>query len=257
MNPACDVAPDELIAFTEEELPEGRMKQLETHVPSCTTCQQRLADAEATMLVLRETMPEPENHARHDLLIRLYEEADQQTDRPHQGWTQAASLTAVGGMFVIAAFLLWTGLGQFIDAIPQPFQRATSDQSIEWVDNGQVPAGVQPGEIPETIGETFQLSDHETQAGVTILTYTSTEFDDLTLQVTQFPDDGVEPHSGIDQIQITDGISIQVDDPEAIREIRWASDGVAHHLQLIALESDTPAWLTPEQAEAIVRSFLN
>jgi hypothetical protein len=255
MNPACDVAPDELIAFTEEDLPERRMKQLEAHVPICPRCQQRLADSESTMMILRESMPEPDQRARHDLLIRLYQEADRQTDHPHRRWTQAASLTAVGATFLVAAFLLWTGLGQFIDAIPQPFQRATSDQSIEWVDSGQTPTNIATGEIPETIGETFQLSEYDTQAGITTMIYESTEFETLGLQVTMFPDDGADPPPGIDQIQTADGITIQVDDPDAIREIRWAAAGVAYHVQLTVEDPESPAWMTADQAEAIVRTF--
>jgi hypothetical protein len=257
MNSACDVAPDELIAFTEEELPERRMKQLEAHVPGCPHCQQRLADSRATMMLLRDTMPEPEPHQRHDLLVRLYEEAGQQTDRPHRQWTQVASLTAVGGTFLIAAFLLWTGLGQLIDAIPQPVQRASPDQSIQWVNNGQTTQEVQGGRAPATIGETFQLGDQQTQAGITTLIYHSTEFDNLGLEVIQFPDDDAEPPTEIDQIQTSFGIPIQVDNPEAIREFRWVSHGMAHHAQLTALESDAPAWLTPDQTESIVQAFLD
>lgn len=258
MNPACDVASDELIAFTEEELPERRMRDLEAHVPACPACQERLAAAEQTMTLLRETMPEPDPHARHDLLVRLYQEAEQQTAHPHRGWAQAASLTAISGTFLLAAVMLWTGLSQLVDAIPQPFQMASQDQSQEWVgnidENGEEMFESAP--FPGSVGESYPLYDHWVRAGIRVIVYQDGDDGQMTIEVRQLIDDESEPPGYMEQMSTVQGRAVFVDEPGTIQEIYWTDNGVAHHVQTYSVDAREPDGLTPEEMEQIVLAFL-
>jgi hypothetical protein len=260
MNPVCDVASDELIAFTEEDLPERRMKQLETHVPGCSHCQARLELVEANTTLLRKTMPEPDPHVRHDLLVRLYQETEDQTDRPHRSWTQVASLTAVGGTFLLAAVLLWSGLGQFVDSIPRPFQQAGSDQTLEWVsgENGDAEL-FETAPMPRTLGDEYPIYDQWVEAEIRLIIYQSGEPGATPIEVSQFYIEGAnpEPPSYMEALSTVEGITVYVDDPAFIREIRWADGPLVHHVQMYAPEPNQADSLSADDAESIVRAFLD
>ncbi len=258
MKHTCDVAPHELIAFTEEDLPEGRMKQLEAHVPDCPTCQEYLAGTRETAQLLRETIPEPSQAGRHDLLVRLYQEADRTTDRPHRGWAQAASLTAVGGTFLLAALLLWSGLGQFVDAIPRPFQQASPEQATEWVTDAESSAeDFEDAPLPEAIGDDYLLDDNWVESGIRVLVFRSTDQGTASLEVSQYPTDDPEPPGYMEQVATVQDVPVNVDDPEDIREIRWTSDGMAHHVHLYSPEPESTDALATEDVERIVLTFLD
>ena len=258
MTHTCDVATDELIAFLEEDLPERRMKQLEAHVPDCPACQDYLAATRETTELLRETMPVPGQPSRHDLLVRLYQEAERNTDRPHRGWAQVASLTAVGGTFLLAALLLWSGLGQFVDAIPRPFQQASPDQALEWVENDESSAEIFDGApLPETIGDDYLLEDHWVQSGIRVLVYESADQGRASLEVSQYQTDNPEPPAYMEHVATVQDIPVYVDDPEHIREIRWTLDSMAHHVHLYPPETQGDAVLATEDVERIVLTFLD
>jgi hypothetical protein len=260
MNPACDVAADELIAFTEEDLPERRMKQLEAHVPGCPHCQTRLELAQNNTTLLRNTMPEPAASARHDLLVHLYQETEHQNDRPHRDWAQVASLTAVCGTFVLAAVLLWSGLGQFVDSIPRPFQQASPDQTMEWVSEENGDAEIfETAPMPQTLGDEYPLYDHWIEAGIRLIVYHSGDSGTTPVEVSQFyvEETDPEPPAYMDEIGTVDGISVYVDDPALIREIRWVDGQLVHHVQIYVPEPDRVNSLTEDEAEAIVQVFLS
>lgn len=258
MNPACDVAPDELIAFTEEDLPERRMRELEAHVPSCPACQERLTGARETTSLLQQTMPAPSAHSRHDLLVRLYQEAEHQTDRPHRGWTQAASLTAVGGIFLLAAVLLWSGVSQFIDAIPQPFQQASQDQGLEWVAGDDESAEqFESAPLPDNIGAGYPLHDWLVRSNIRVIVYQEGDSAPSTIEVRQYREDDPEPPGYMDQISTVQGVAVYTDDPDDIREIRWTENGMAHHVQMYLLEPGAEDGLSINDVEEIVQTFLD
>jgi hypothetical protein len=257
MNPACDVASDELIAFTEEELPERRMKQLEAHVPSCPRCQERLEYAETNAMLLRETIPQPTAHARHDLLVRLYQDTGHQTDHPNRTWTQVVSLTSIGGTFVLAAVLLWSGIGDFIDSIPRPFQQASQDQTQEWVtDDNDDAEHFETAPMPAELGDDYPLYDYWVRSGIRVIVYQSGESNMISIEVSQFPVDDAEPPGYMEQISTVEDVLIFVDDPSFIREIRWTQEGLTHHLQMYASEPDTHAHLSRAEVEEFVQTFL-
>ena len=258
MNPACDVAPDELIAYTEEDLPERRMKELEVHVPACPVCQQRLTGAAETMSLLRESMPEPSSASRHDLLVRLSQETAQQTDYPHRNWTQVASFTAVSGTFLLAAVLLWSGLSQFVDALPRPFQHASPVQSQEWItETGSEAELFETAPLPSALDEEYPLHDHWVQSGIRLIVYQRGDSGRNPIEVSQFPVDDAEPPGYMEQVGSVDDIAIYVDDPDFVREIRWTQDGMAHHVQIYVQESDGGERFGIDETEAIVRAFLD
>jgi hypothetical protein len=257
MNQACDVAADELIAFTEEDLPERRMKQLEAHIPECPHCQERLHHATENAILLRKTMPEPDPHVRHDLLVQLYKETEHQSDHPDRNWTQVASLTAVGATFALAAVMLWSGLGQFIDAIPMPFQQASQDQSQEWVtDTNDEHERFEEAPVPSTLGPDYPLSDYWVESDIRMIIYHSGESDQTPLEVSQFFLDDPEPPGYMERIGTVDGVAVYVDDPEFVREIRWTADGLAHHVQMYVPDPEISDSLHEEEVESIVQAFL-
>jgi hypothetical protein len=258
MKQSCDVAPDELIAFIEEELPERRMKQLEAHVPECPVCQERLAGASHTSQLLRKTMPEPDQASRHDLLVRLYQEAERTTERPHRGWAQVASLTAVGGTFLLAAVLLWSGLSQFVDSIPQPFQEAAQEQTSEWAAEDDTSAEVfEAAPLPRELGADYPLYDYRVQSGIRLIIYQTGESGTTPLEVSQFVTSDPEPPGYMEQFATVDDVDVYGDDPGFIREIRWVQNGMAHHVQMYSTEPQAAEDLTSDDVERIVQRFLD
>jgi hypothetical protein len=258
MNPACNVAADELIAFTEEDLPERRMRDLEAHVPTCPVCQERLTGARETMTLLRETLPQPNQHARHDLLVRLYQEAERQTDRPHRGWTQAASLMAVGAVFLIATVMFWSGIGQFVDAIPRPFQQASQNQSQQWVaDDDQSAAVFIPVARPSALGDDFPVYDWWVRSGIRVIVYKDGDNGAASIEVSQFfADETSAPPGYMSRMTTINGVPVYVDDPDQIQEVRWRDGDVVHHLQFHGTEHSDQKHLSLGQVEEIVRAFL-
>jgi hypothetical protein len=258
MKHTCDVAADELIAFIEEDLPELRMKQLEAHVPDCPTCRAYLAGTRETSELLRETMPSPSQPSRHDMLVRLYQEAEQTTDRPHRGWGQVASLTAVCGTFLLATFLLWSGISQFVDAVPRPFQQASPDLATEWTsldDEGSLPLFDQVP-IPGSIGDHYVLADSSVNSGIRTIVYEAKGSGAVVFEVRQYVADDPEPPGYMERVLIVEETPVYADDPDTIREFRWIHDDIAHHVLLNVTESDSLDAVQASELEQIVQAFL-
>jgi hypothetical protein len=155
--------------------------------------------------------------------------------------------------------LLWSGLSQFVDAIPQPFQQASQERNVEWAADDQDAAAemFETAPLPTSLGEGYPVYDHWIRSEIRVIVYQDSTGAEKSIEVSQYIVEGdSDPPSYMTGTDAIDDTEIFVDDPDQIQEARWLVGEFVHHLQFHAADDSEQQFLTLHDLEAIVEAFL-